>query len=63
MNKSADFHMFKIFYLFIWLSCSMWALVPGPEIEPGPPVLGAWSLSHWTTREVPVVKFKLTNHF
>ena len=24
-----------------------------PGIEPGPPALGAWSLSHWTTREVP----------
>jgi len=22
-------------------------------MEPGPPALGAWSLSHWTTREVP----------
>jgi len=29
----------------------MWDLVPG--IEPRPPVLGAQSLSHWTTREVP----------
>ena len=22
-------------------------------MEPGPPALGAWSLNHWTTREVP----------
>ena len=28
-------------------------LVPRPEIKPGPPALGAWSLSHWTRREVP----------
>ena len=28
-------------------------LVPGPGIEPGPPVMGARSLTHWTTREVP----------
>ena len=27
-------------------------LAPGPGIEPGPPALGAQSLSHWTTREV-----------
>ena len=51
-------------YLFIWLhwvlvgafgifSWSMWDLVPWPGIEPGPPALGAWSLSHWTSREVP----------
>ena len=34
-------------------------LVPQPGIEPGPPALGAWSLTHWTTREVlhnPVFK-------
>ena len=34
-------------------SCSMWDLVLLPGIEPWPPVLGAQSLSHWTTREVP----------
>ena len=31
-------------------------LVPGPEIEPTPPAveaLEAWSLNHWTIREVP----------
>ena len=28
-------------------------LVPGPEIEPMPPIVEAWSLNHWTTREVP----------
>ena len=31
----------------------MWALVPTPGIESVPPALGTWSLSHWTTREVP----------
>ena len=35
------------------LSCGMWELVPQPGIKPGPPALGVWSLSHWTTREVP----------
>ena len=28
-------------------------LAPQPGVEPGPPALGAWSLTHWTTREVP----------
>ena len=32
----------------------MWDLVPQLGIEPGPPALGAWSLSHWTTREGPL---------
>ena len=31
----------------------MWDLVPWPGIKPRPPVLGAQSLSHWTTREIP----------
>ena len=35
------------------LSYGMWDLVPWPQIEPRPPALGAWSLSHWMTREVP----------
>ena len=34
-------------------SCGMWDLVPWPGIDPGPPALGARSLNHWTTREVP----------
>ena len=64
------------FYLCIWLcqvlvatwrifSCglwtpSMWDLVPWPGIEPGPPALGAQSISHWTTRAVPTWVFKNT---
>ena len=32
----------------------MWDLVPQSGIEPRPPALTAWSLSHWTIREVPV---------
>ena len=31
----------------------MWDLVPQPGIEPGPPALGAQSLTHWATWEVP----------
>ena len=52
-------------YLFIYLpvpglscgsrdlSCGIRDLVPWPGIKPGPPALGAWSLNHWTTKEVP----------
>ena len=29
-------------------------LVPQAGIQPGPPALGAWSLTLWTTREVPL---------
>ena len=37
----------------------MWDLVPWPGIEPSPLALGAWSLSHWTTREVPIKLLKI----
>ena len=44
----------SIFSWGIWtLSCSMWDLVPRPGIEPRPSVLGAQSLSLWTTRKAP----------
>ena len=34
-------------------------LVPWPGIEPGPPALGIWTLSHWATRKsLPEVIFQ-----
>ena len=40
------------------LSCGMHVgSVPLLGIEPKPPTLGAWSLTHWTTREVPPLGF------
>ena len=60
----------NLIYVFIWLhwvhrifdlhcsmrtlSWGMWDLVLWPGVEPQPPALGAWSVSHWTTREVPI---------
>ena len=41
------------------LSCSLWNLVSWWGVEPKPLVWGAWSLSHWTTRDIqgiPVLK-------
>ena len=35
------------------LSCGIQALVPCLGIKSGPAALGVWSLSCWTTREVP----------
>ena len=37
-----------------WVAACIRDLVPQPGIEPSPPALGARSLTHWTTREVPV---------
>ena len=50
-------YFFLYFYLCIYLvgaglSCGMWDLVHWAGIEPRPPALEVWSLSHWTTREV-----------
>ena len=43
-------------YIYIlrlhYVACGV--LFPGPGIEPKTPALGAWSLKHWTTREVPL---------
>ena len=46
------------FCLFFWLcytACRI--LVSGPGIEPAPSALGAWSPSHWTTRQVWDLQF------
>ena len=47
--------------LFVW---SFWPyhtgcgiLFPWPGIEPAPPAVEAWSLNHWTPREVLVCSF------
>ena len=64
-----SFIIIIFFTLFIWLCqvllvahrlfcCSQWDLVPWPGIKPGPPTLGMWRLSHWTTREVWDVHLK-----
>ena len=50
----------KYLFIYFWLhwvfaAARVWDLVPRPGIEPRPPALGAWSLNHWTTREVPVL--------
>ena len=55
----SSFFFFKSFIYFnlaaLGLSCCMWDLAPCPGIEPRPPALGGQSLSHWTTREVPLL--------
>ena len=69
----SQLYIFFIYY-FIYLavpglscsmqtrSCGMWDLVPRPGMEPVLPALGAWSLTHWTIREVaqPVINTPVT---
>ena len=45
----------RIFSCSMWtLSCGTWDLVPWPGMEPMATALGVRSVSHWTTREVPL---------
>ena len=43
----------RIFNCRIWtLSFGTWDPISQPGVKPGPPALGTWSLSRWTSREV-----------
>ena len=48
------FFSFLVFGHATWHVESAWGiLVLGPGIKPVPPAVEAWSLNHWTAREVP----------
>ena len=50
-------HMAVLFFTF-WLSATEYGIfVLWLGIEPAPTALEAWSLNHWTTREVPIFNF------
>ena len=52
-------------FCFCWFpfwpcgACSMWDLSSSTRIKPTPPAVGAQSLNHWTTREVPCIHFSM----
>lgn len=37
-------------------------LVAPPGIEPTPPEMEAWSLTHWTARAVPNIMYRKVQH-
>ena len=51
------FFLIFIYLAALGLSCGMWDLVPWPGIEPGPTVLGEWSLSYWTPAKSQDTRF------
>ena len=58
VNVLSYFHNLILLVLFVYLtalglSFVMWDLVPWLGIESQPSALGEWSLSLWTTKEVP----------
>ena len=45
--------LYLAFYFAFWLCCTACGgLVPQPGIKAMPPAVEAWSLNHWTSREV-----------
>ena len=52
--KSSLQHVGSLIGACEFIVVALWDLVPWPGIEQWPPALGAWSLSHWTTREAPM---------
>ena len=54
----SDFLLFKKLFIYFWpRRVAYGTLVPRPGIEPTAPAVEAWSLNHWTTREVPLPPF------
>ena len=49
---------FVFIFIFIATSCNKKSYFPNQRSNPTPPSVEAWSLNHWTTREVPVAIFK-----
>ena len=61
---SSFFFSSKLVFIYLavpGLSCGRQALVLPPWMEPRCPALGAQSLSHWTTREVPLSIISMSN--
>ena len=42
-----------VFIYLVLVAAACGILVPQPGITPAPAAMEAWSLNHWTTREVP----------
>ena len=61
-----SFFFLIMYSTVLGLSCDIWDL-PSllrhvrssslAKMEPGPPALGVWSLSHWTSRDIPAFWF------
>ena len=54
LYKTAQIYFFEFFfYCVFWLHCVACGILIPWRIKPMPPEVEAWSLNHWTTREVP----------
>ena len=46
-------------FSFLAVPHRIWDLIPRPGIKPASAVLAAWSLYHWTVREVAYIHFQI----
>ena len=53
-----NLQLIHVLFFFLTAPSTCEILVPQPGTEPGPPALEAWSLNHWTTKEIPRVLSK-----
>ena len=53
------FFFYCIYLAMLSLSCGMWDLVLSPRIELRSSAFGVLNLSHWSTREVPIMSYML----
>ena len=51
----------SVFWFFWPSATACGTLVPRPGIEPAPPALEAWSLKHWTARDVPAAQYRVAH--
>ena len=56
-SKGISTYIFFNFWAVLW---GVWDPSTWPGMEPASPALEAWSLNHWTTREVPKFQHILT---
>ena len=57
-HKSQEAHTTTLIYMLAFVVFFWWGgVLHAFEIEPTPPAVGAWGLTHWTTREFPVLTF------
>ena len=54
-NMNLFFSLIFIYWAVLGLCCGRSTLFPWSGITPGPSALGAQSLHHWTTSEVPLI--------
>ena len=59
LNLTGVYFISSYFFNLLAALHSMWDLNTLTRIKPIPPALAAWSLNHWTNREIPGRDYKI----